>query len=373
MSLPTAAQAAHPRAATRPVAVAGRIESAVDTRTADSARIAAHDKTAAHNKGDTRGDSTTSTDTTSTGGTGTGTTSAGGTPARLRLRDCLSPDSPFAAMAEDVARRHRVEGRALRVRGLLHLPRIAGYSGSMPARFVRVELGRLARQLAEDVRVTADAVPRNGFELRDLQFSAIPASLAAPLIGSRHYLRSARPDAHYFALLDPVQGLPVSMCSVSPLQWRRVAGHIHSRFGIPSEKVRDVSRVYCCDAAPENAISYLLARVRTALRQGGGVDLLTTAVDTNLGFTGASYRAANWQQWIAVQPRPYLYHNRCYASPRQLRLRFGTAAIAELQKLHPKEDFEQSRVRLRESLIFCWRTRGETEFIPEAARLPIHR
>ena len=276
-------------------------------------------------------------------------------------------------MAEDVARRCRVEARALRVRGLLHLPRIAGYSGSMPARFVRVELARLARQLAEDVDATADTVPRNRFELRDLRFSAIPASLAAPIIGSRHYLRSARPGAQYFALLDPVQGLPVSICSVSPLEWRRVTGHIHHRFAIASEKVRDVSRVYSCDSAPENAISYLLARVRTALRQGGGVDLLTTAVDTNLGFTGASYRAANWQPWIAVQPRPYFYHNRCHASPRQLRQRFGTSAIAELRKLHPEHEFEQSRVRLRESLICCWRVRGETEFISEAARLPIHR
>jgi hypothetical protein len=168
--------------------------------------------------------------------------------------------------------------------------------------------------------------------------------------------------------------VPVCICSVSPLQWRRVAGQIKKQFGVVPERIWDVSRVYTCDSAPPNAISYLLSRVRTVLRQSDvGVDLLTTAVDRNLGFSGASYRAANWQHWITVQPRPYLYHNRSYASPRQLRQRFGTSAIAQLQKSHPDQMFEQSRVKLRESLIFCWRVRGETEFIPEAAALPIHR
>jgi hypothetical protein len=295
-------------------------------------------------------------------------------PAKLRLRECLELDSPFVAMTAEVAHRERVDARALRIRTLLHLPRIAGYSGLMPGRLVTAELVRVARQLAGDVRETADSVPAGAFELRDLVFAPVPAKLAAPIIVSRHYLRSARPDSQYYALLDPMNRQPVSMCSVSPLQWRRVAGQINTRFGIPRERIWDVSRVYSCDSAPTNSISYLLARVRTALRRSEvGVDLLTTAVDTNLGFSGASYRAANWQPWMTVQPRPYLYHNLSYASPRQLRLRYGTSAIAELQRLYPGETFEQSRVKLRESLIFCWRVRRETELIPEDSRLPIRR
>ena len=43
-------------------------------------------------------------------------------------------------------------------------------------------------------------------------------------------------------------------------------------------------------------------------------DLLVTAVDPNLGFTGCSYRAANWQQWMTVKARPYLYENGRYVS-----------------------------------------------------------
>jgi hypothetical protein len=295
--------------------------------------------------------------------------------AKLRLRDCLAAeDSPFAAMTAETARRKRVDERALRVRTLLHLPRIAGYSGSMPVKAVWAELGRMADQLAEDVRKPSARVSEAARDLHELKFARVPAELAAPIIASRHYLRSARPESHYFALLDPAERLPVSICSVSPLQWRRVAAQIRMQFGIAPERIWDVSRVYSCDSAPPNAISYLLARVRTALRQcDDEVDLLATAVDRNLGFSGASYRAANWRHWITVQPRPYLYHNEFYASPRQLRLRFGTSAIGELQKSLPGERFEQSRVKLRESLIFCWRVRGETELIPEAARLPIHR
>jgi hypothetical protein len=295
--------------------------------------------------------------------------------AGVHLADCLaSEDSPFVAWTTDVARSRRVDERALRVRTLLHLPRIAGHSGLMPERLVRAELCRVADQLSSDVRRVAGRVPLGSWDLRQLQFAVVPSEVAAPIIEAGHYLRSARPDAQYFALLEPARNLPVSVCSVSPLQWRRVANQIRTQVGVPQERIRDVSRVYSHDSAPPNAISYLLARVRTALRQSDpGVDLLTTAVDRNLGFSGASYRAASWQHWITVQPRPYLYHNRFYASPRQLREQFGTSTIAELRELHPRHSFERSWVRLRESLIFCWRVRGETEFIPEAERPLIHR
>jgi hypothetical protein len=262
-------------------------------------------------------------------------------------------------MAADVAARRGVEERALTVRTLLHLPRIAGYGGLMPRRLVNAELVRAARRLAADVASTEHLVPREPFPLRDLRFAEISADQAEPIISALHYLRSARPDSVHYALLDPKEDRPVSLCSVSSLQWRRVTSQINGHFGIPGDRVRDVSRVFSCPTAPPNAISYLLARVRSSLR--GQADLLTTAVDTNLGFTGASYRAANWQHWITVQPRPYLYHNEEYASPRQLRARFGTSAVTDLQERFPRERFEVSRAKLKQSIIFCWRVRGETE------------
>ncbi|MBM2619734.1 hypothetical protein JIG36_29920 [Actinoplanes sp. LDG1-06] len=294
--------------------------------------------------------------------------------ADISLPDCVtSGDKRMSQMIDEAATSRVVNTRALHVRVLLQLPRIAESDGRMPARSVRAEVNWVAGQLADDVEKTTGRVSEGLRRLHRLSFAPVPAAQAAPIITHRHYLQSAREGSQYFALLDP-RGLPVSICSVSPLQWRRVAARIEANFGIPRERVWDVSRVFSCDDAPYGAISHLLARVRSWMRQNSfGVDLLTTAVDRNLGFSGGSYRAANWQHWFTVQPRPYLYHNRFYVSPRQLRRRFGSATIADLQKAHPDQTFEVSRIRLRESLIFCWRLRGETEFIPESERPRIRR
>ena len=102
------------------------------------------------------------------------------------------------------------------------------------------------------------------------------------------------------------------------------------------------------------------------------VDLLVTAVDLNLGFTGSSYRAANWQQWMTVKARPYLYDNGRYVTPRQLRERFGTSSLIELQAKYPGR-FEQSRVRLLDSMIYCCSVNGETKVVPAQERRRLHR
>ena len=70
-------------------------------------------------------------------------------------------------------------------------------------------------------------------------------------------------------------------------------------------------------------------------RNMSAADLLVTAVDPNLGFTGGSYRAANWQQWMTVQARPYVYEYGRYVTPRQLRERFGTSSLVELHAQYP--------------------------------------
>src|SRR5439155_11485251 len=52
----------------------------------------------------------------------------------LRLRDCAQPDSAFATMVTDQARRSGVDDRALFVRTLLHLPRVATPTGRLTRR-----------------------------------------------------------------------------------------------------------------------------------------------------------------------------------------------------------------------------------------------
>ena len=209
--------------------------------------------------------------------------------------------------------------------------------------------------------------------LRDLLFEKIDVSRALPLLTLLHYLRSTRQASLYFALVDPVNRLPVTLCSLSPLEWKRIASRICAEVGVPRERVWDVSRVYSVDGAPHNAISLLLSRVRNYVRQNvPNADLLVTAVDPNLGFTGCSYRAAGWQQWMSVRARPYLYENGCYISVRQLRERFGTSSLMELRAEYPGR-FEQSSVKLLDSMIFCCSVNGETTVVHDQERRRLRR
>ncbi len=293
------------------------------------------------------------------------------TSRRVRLSECVAAEPPFSDWAAEVAKNFAVDLRTLTVRALLLLPRIASRrKGTIGERQIRAELKAAARQLRADERRTDHLVPNTRFELRDLKFAEIMPEAANAVLAARHYLRSARPGSTCYALLEPRAGLPVSICTVSPLQWRRVGVQLRGQFGMVQEEILEISRVYSCNTAPPNAISYLLSRVRAEVRRSQPrIDLLTTVVDTNLGFTGASYRAANWQHWVTVGPRPYLYRNKQYVTPRQLRSQYGTASLPELQERFPHDRYEQNRVELADSLIFCLRVRGRTETLaPESRR-----
>jgi hypothetical protein len=293
----------------------------------------------------------------------------------LHLEECrpYSPTSLFGVLVRDIARRVGVESRALAVRVLLHLPRVASHEGWLRRWQVERELRISAERLRNDARAASRYLPVRRFQLCDLSFEEIDSSRALPVLTSLHYLRSARPHSRHFALVDPIDGLPVSLCSLSPLNWKCVGSQICAQFDIRPERTWDVSRVYSADNAPPNAISSLLSRVRRYLRRSvNSLDLLVTAVDPNLGFTGSSYRAANWQQWMTVQARPYLYEHGRYVTPRQLRERFGTSSLIELQAKYPGR-FQRSRVRLLDSMIFCSILSGETEAVVAQHRRRLHR
>jgi hypothetical protein len=258
-------------------------------------------------------------------------------------------------------RRHGVPNRALSVRTLLHLPRLARPNGTVARQQVIAELNRNAARLQRDQQSIENLIPKDKYLLPDLRFVRLGNSDADQVFSRLHYLRSARAGSVNFALVDPVNRLPVTLCSVSPLEWMRVGRQLQAQFGVPLGAAWDVSRVYSFDVAPVNAISFLLSKVRQVIRREiPSVQLLTTAVDPNLGFIGSSYRAANWQQWMSIEARPYLYVDGIYASPRQLRTRYGGANLTELRRTHTGTRFEQSRAKLLDSVIYCCRMRGET-------------
>ncbi|WP_371401767.1 hypothetical protein OHA10_28090 [Kribbella sp. NBC_00662] len=228
-----------------------------------------------------------------------------------------------------------------------------------------------AARLRSDQRAVRDLIPRRKYALSDLEFRRIGKD-ADRVFNSMHYLRNARRGSLNFALVDKQTGTPVTMCSASPLEWRRVADVLRSQFDVPRAAAWDLSRVYSFDGAPANAVSHLLAQVRKYFRQQGDVELLTTVVDPNLGFTGVSYRASNWQQWMTVRARPYLYYKGKYMSLREMWAEFPSVRrIDDLCAVDRKAT--RSQVELKDSLIFCCRIRGATERVTSEAQQRILR
>jgi hypothetical protein len=261
----------------------------------------------------------------------------------------------------------------LSVRTLVQLPRVAAHSGRILRRDLDAELRNSAVQLQADQAKVLELVPTDGYPLEALRFVECEAEDAEAIFGNLHYLRSARPGSRNFALVDPIHRRPVTLCSVSPLDWALVGKQLSRQFGVPVERMWDVSRVYSFDVAPANAISTLLAGVRKEMQKSESTaELLTTVVDQNLGFTGASYRAANWQYWMSVRPRPYLYVDGVAISPRQLRIRYGTQSLAEVRARYGVLA-EQSRAELADSMIYCCRLRGLTETVEPGERRRVRR
>jgi hypothetical protein len=84
-----------------------------------------------------------------------------------------------------------VDARALAVRALLHMPRLASYTGWIS----RWQLQQDAERLRSDLGAARSYIPFGNFLLHDLAFEAIDSSRALPILTSLHYLKSARPDS----------------------------------------------------------------------------------------------------------------------------------------------------------------------------------
>jgi hypothetical protein len=72
-------------------------------------------------------------------------------------------------------------------------------------------------------------------------------------------------------------------------------------------------------------MSYLIRAAVERLRQHRRALILVTYVNPNLGFTGATYRAANWTRLAREHGTHYSYVDSVYVTDRQLIARFGTA------------------------------------------------
>ena len=220
--------------------------------------------------------------------------------------------------------------RDLLLQALLHLPRIASTDGRVGVGEAVVEIDRLRALRSGDlapVRWMAVSPPGDP-ALPTLKVSVIGREVAAPVLERFHYLRSPRSDAVTVAALagDRIAAL----CSFSPLD----LDVLGERLPLASpQQALVVSRVFAFDWAPRNIVSYLLARAEQLVAHDG-VHMLITYVNPNLGFTGASYRAANWLPLGIETGTRYAYLSGRYVTDRRLvQLDAAERASVEYSKM----------------------------------------
>jgi hypothetical protein len=221
--------------------------------------------------------------------------------------------------------------RDLLLQALLHLPRIADPDGTIESTIARGEIERLRAsrraELAPLRSLARPPTPRP--RLDDLEVRLLDPSAVAPVLGHFHYLRSFREDGVSVGALH--QGRIVAVCTVSPLDLPSVAQSLP----VAATKAAVISRMFAFDWAPRNTISYLLARTedcRPAVHED--VRMLVTYVNPNLGFSGASYKAANWLPLGLEIGTRYAYRNARYVTDRQLEnVPSGESAGIEYSKM----------------------------------------
>ncbi len=183
--------------------------------------------------------------------------------------------------------------RDLLLQALLHLPRIADEDGLVDRTAARFEIDQLLGWRNAELEPLAGLAepPAEPIALDQLELSVIDDTTARPILEHFHYLRSFRPDG--IAVAATHRARVIALATVAPLDLPSIEQTLGSY--IDSDcKVLVVSRVFAFDWAPRNVISYLLARLerRPEFSDAG---MLLTYLNPNLGFTGASYRAANWR------------------------------------------------------------------------------
>lgn len=237
--------------------------------------------------------------------------SAAPDPARRVLVESTAVASLLPALSPD----ELPTRRDLLLQALLHLPRLARADGSVDVESAQIEIARLRQQRAvelEPLRAFASPPPE-ALAIDQLEVGIVERERAEPVLAHFHYLRSFRSDSVNVALLDRER--IVALCSISPFDLATIGERLPIR---TSAEVAVVSRVFAFDWAPRNVISYLLARAEHSPAVDREVRLLLTYLNPNLGFTGASYRAANWRKVGLEAGTRYAYLNGNYITDRRL-------------------------------------------------------
>lgn len=259
-----------------------------------------------------------------------------------RLRDIV----------EQAALDAHVPRRALQLKALMHLPRIARADGTVGEHEVAMEISTLADRLP-----SIAAWQRYGASiettlqgLKDWRFDVVPETQAKEISERFHYIGFHRPGGNYYGLYsDATHLLPTVLVVSSAFDVDSLRPLL--REDLNSDLVRVVSRVFAFRGAPGNAISYMLARVARRERQSEGAQMLLTYVNPNLGFTGASYRASGWKVLGAEPGTTYQYVDSRYMTDRALVAKFGTCDYRRLAHCLGQR-YARSQMALAPLLVF---------------------
>jgi hypothetical protein len=151
-----------------------------------------------------------------------------------------------------------------------------------------------------------------------------------------HYLCASKHGGSHLGLFarpcDGDDAEPLALLTLSAFDLTHLASALPA--GIDFERTLVLSRIATTARAPRNTFTHLLSRTMTWLRsEQPQVRLLLTYLDPNLGFTGASYRAASWWLFAEEAKERYLYLDSSYVTDREMLRAWGTNDFDHLRSM----------------------------------------
>jgi hypothetical protein len=233
---------------------------------------------------------------------------------------------PFTDDVRRQASRLTIPVRDLELQLLLHLPGWIGQgtpdgapSGDLTARLAK-ETACLIEPYRSLLTPPADP-PTSPLET---PLVVVDEEEARIIFENFHYLRSFRQESTHLGLRLPGGGRLMALLTLSDFDLPGIGEALPE--AIHPAEIAVVSRIYSFEWAPANTLSHLLAGASKWAKQARpDTKTLLTYVDPNMGFTGASYRAANWIRVGREWGTRYAYLDGHFVTERALTAHFGTA------------------------------------------------
>jgi len=136
----------------------------------------------------------------------------------------------------------------------------------------------------------------------ELVLKVCPVDVAKIIHERFHYIGAYHEGiAHLGLYVVGCEEIPIALASIAPMDLHVLDSLFPTT--VEKEKALVLSRVFAFDWAPRNTVSYLLSLVAHWIKTNFyQVQTLFTFLNPNLGFSGSSFRAANWRAFIEVKP-----------------------------------------------------------------------